>query len=171
MSAAAKTCAGGCGRPLKPGLSRCEWCLPAAAQAQHEMRERRKAAGRCVGCARKFRRHRWRGRMLVRCPDCRAKQAERQRRPTALRGESHGTAFRRARRAQGLCRDCGEKLRNPRFTACAKCRLARSETRNVRRAELRARGVCPHCHCRPAAPGRKLCQVCIDRKRERRAAK
>ncbi len=169
MSAAAKTCAGGRGRPPKPGRARCEWCLPAAAQAQHEMRERRKADGRCIGCARKFSGRTRRGKMLVRCPDCRAKQAERQRRPTALRGEAYCTALRRARRAQGLCRECGEKLRNPRFSACAKCRLARSETRNARRAELRARGICPHCHSRPAAPGRKLCEICLRRKRERRA--
>jgi len=48
------------------------------------------------------------------------------------------------------------------------CKACQQRDQAARRAALERRGICNRCHKRPAEPGRKTCQVCLDAQKRRR---
>ncbi len=72
--------------------------------------------------------------------------------------------YRKARRAEGLCIDCGAP--SPSYQLCDGCAERAAAQMKKRYYERRARGRCTACGA--AAKGYSLCDACTERKAKRR---
>lgn len=96
------------------------------------------------------------------CEQCRQTNVESKRR------------LREARKAAGLCRECGKPIDDAKHTACAECRAKLIRESGEKRAarhkdryyELREEGRCVSCG-RWAEPGRARCKKCQEKSNER----
>ena len=72
-----------------------------------------------------------------------------------------------ARRAQGLCLNCGKRPPAPHRSRCEPCAAKKrpaDRARHHRRTAARlAAGMCPKCGKRPPAPGRSTCEPCAEK--------
>lgn len=131
--------------PLYPGSS---FCAEHREQENERHRQRRALALKTGVCAHCYDFPAEEGRVL--CSLCGKASRE------------HANRRFQSLRDSGLCQKCGEK--NDREGVGSYCTSCLSELND--RRKRRPEGMCSRCIKRPARPGFKLCQGCVDRARE-----
>ena len=151
-----------CHKPTDTGKQYCSECAEKVKQRNRDRREFYLNAGICPICGRND----LVGEERV-CEECKAKQAERDKKRDKSKVYSYTKERRKRLKAQGRCVICGAVLEQRGYTSCPSCREKRrkeyEETESVHREQRISKGLCYICGSPDLAEGQKLCVLCYKR--------